>query len=362
MAVGRILPLYSRKQVNKAGDILAEPFSWNYTFDDIAKWTWAFDVLNNWRSSHVYPINTFQATLRSRLGKIDHSALVAQRLKRTPSIVKKLERFPQMKLSRMQDIGGLRAVLRRNALVYELVEGYVISTRLKHELVSIKDYIASPKPSGYRSIHLIYRYNNPKAPEYNGLSIEIQVRSRIQHAWATAVETMGTFIEHSLKSSEGPKEWLNFFSLAGSAFAHLEQSPPVDAHAHLSREEVYAATLEEAERLQVAHRLRAFAVAADQIEGGEVQGHYHLIVLDTQEKAVSIKSYGRRSLQKANQDYTEYEKRLKDGERIQVVLVSAGNISNLRRAYPNYFFDTRAFIKQLEVLQHCLQKTMARGA
>ncbi len=45
------------------------------------------------------------------------------------------------------------------------------------------------------------------------LLIELQLRTRLQHEWATAVETMGTFLQSSLKSSQGPEEWLDFFSL-----------------------------------------------------------------------------------------------------------------------------------------------------
>ena len=97
---------YSRNKVNKAGDILRN--SESSSSDNL----WAADVLSNWRAIHNYPINTFQATLRNKLKRIDNLALVAQRLKRIPSIILKLQRFPGMKLSRMQDIGGLRAVVQ----------------------------------------------------------------------------------------------------------------------------------------------------------------------------------------------------------------------------------------------------------
>ena len=80
-----------------------------------------------------------------------------------------------------------------------------------HELHTSRDYIQHPKPSGYRSIHLVYKYKNPISPEYNGLFVELQIRTRLQLAWATAVETMGTYLGHALKSSEGPERWLDFF-------------------------------------------------------------------------------------------------------------------------------------------------------
>jgi hypothetical protein len=75
-------PCYSRNQVNNAGSILTD--LGNTTLDR-EQLFWAFDVVTNWRSCHGYPINTFQATLRQKLGSVDADAIVAQRLKRMPS-------------------------------------------------------------------------------------------------------------------------------------------------------------------------------------------------------------------------------------------------------------------------------------
>lgn len=59
------VPKYSKSQVNRAGHILtADHF-------DHDRFLWAYDVVNNWRSCHGYPINTFNATLRQKLKSID---------------------------------------------------------------------------------------------------------------------------------------------------------------------------------------------------------------------------------------------------------------------------------------------------
>ena len=84
------IPNFSKTQVNKAGKILAG----NKVFDE--ELLWAVGVVDNWRSCHGYPINTFQATLRHKLKIIDPNAIVAQRLKRMFSIVEKLRRFNNM--------------------------------------------------------------------------------------------------------------------------------------------------------------------------------------------------------------------------------------------------------------------------
>ena len=342
------IPKYSRNQVNRAGQALCT------LLPDTQEYRWATDILNNWRSCHGYPINTFQATLRVKLGKIDSTGIVAQRLKRTPSIVAKLQRFNGMQLSRMQDIGGLRAVVRNLKEVRSLESSYKRS-RFKHELVTERDYIANPKSSGYRSVHMIYRYQNATAPAYDGLLLELQIRTRLQHAWATAVETMGTFLDYSLKSSEGPEQWLDFFSLAGSAFAHLEGCAPVPDYAHMNRDQTYAKVLKDAARLNVRTQLEAFAVAVNEITQDEHTGSYHLLVLDPVKKQVHISTYGRGRLDQANHDYTREEFRVRKGESIQVVLVSAGSIDDLRRAYPNYFLDTREFIKQIDRIERAVK-------
>ena len=62
---------------------------------------------------------------------------------------------------------------------------------------------------------------------WQGLQIEIQLRSRLQHQWATAVETVGTFIGDELKSNRGDQGWLRFFALMSSAIALSERTPLV---------------------------------------------------------------------------------------------------------------------------------------
>lgn len=127
----------------------------------------------------------------------------------------------------MQDLGGCRAIVNTVATVKKLVNIYEEST-IKHKLDHIDDYISKPKTTGYRGIHLIYRYYTTYNREaYNGLKIEIQLRSALQHAWATAVETVGTFTKQALKSSQGEKDWLRFFSLMGTEIALREHSPTV---------------------------------------------------------------------------------------------------------------------------------------
>src|SRR5438094_974722 len=109
-------PKYSRSEVNAAGDaLIAEPptdLPLEKILERVEETHWALKVINNWRSSHGYPLHCMNMTLRSRAKKIHRGAIVAQRIKRLPSIESKLRRWNDMQLARMHDIGGCRAVVR----------------------------------------------------------------------------------------------------------------------------------------------------------------------------------------------------------------------------------------------------------
>lgn len=344
-------PSFSKSNVNKAGEILIMDKPSPIQLE------WAQEVLGNWRACHGYPINTFQATLRKKLTRNKIDAIVAQRLKRTPSIINKLKRFPKMKLARMQDIGGMRAVVKSLPKVRELEQEYK-SSRFKHELVRIDDYITNPKSDGYRSVHLAFRYRNNSAPEYNGLLLELQFRTMLQHAWATAVETMGTFLGQALKARQGERRWLEFFEVTGSAFAHIERTSLVPNYESLTKEKTFAKVGRLESKLEVLHQLRGFSIATDMITKKKaLYGYaYHLIVLNSKERWVNVTPYSRENLEQAMTEYTRKEAQAMSGEPIEVVLVSAGPIKLLKLAYPNYFLDTRDFIREVLKIIKSIEK------
>lgn len=115
-------------------------------------------MVKNWRFCHALPLNVIQAGLRGRIRRmrLNEDVIVAQRLKRFPSIMNKLEREPNMELTQMQDLGGCRAILPDAASVRTLYGMYYgHEPLLLEENSSIKpyDYITHPKSDGYRGIH-----------------------------------------------------------------------------------------------------------------------------------------------------------------------------------------------------------------
>lgn len=335
------VPEHPHARVDRAGATLISGL-----FSPV-EWEEALEIVNNWRSSHSFPMNTFQTTLRRNARLVDARSLVAQRLKRLSSTQAKLLRFPTLRLSQMQDIGGCRAVVSSAKRVDELREIYRKSD-LKHTLVKEDDYIRKPKGSGYRSIHLIYRYHSDRSPTYEGLLIELQLRSRLQHAWATAVETVGTFLQQALKSSEGPEKWLWFFSLIGSAFARREGTPPVPG-TPTSKTELLDTARRLARELDVNRRLESYGEALKVLEDkNQANAKYFLLELRPAEDKLLVVGYEAGMLNRATSDYLKSEKSLAGQPGAQAVLVSAESLESLRRAYPNFFLDTHAFLQELK--------------
>jgi ppGpp synthetase/RelA/SpoT-type nucleotidyltranferase len=334
-----VTPQFSRGEVDRAGQILSA--DWKEI--DYDEYWHALDVINNWRSSHSRPLYTFRFGVRRHAERIDPNALVAQRIKRLSSIRLKLQLSQNMKLSQMQDIGGCRAVVEDVKKVSQLIERYKTSD-IKHKLIGQDDYIKSPKASGYRSSHLIYKFFSDKKPTHNGLRVELQFRSQLQHAWATAVETVGTFTKQALKSSQGEEDWLRFFALMGTALATREDCPPVP-NTPSNPVELKAELREYAEKLDVTQRLQAFGTALQTVEGLVIgkDANYYLLELDPSAMKVNVLGYRRNDLQRATRDYLDAEKSLTGNS--DAVLVSVESMASLRRAYPNYFLDTNRFVE-----------------
>lgn len=351
--MGLVKLLYSKEEVVRAGRILAGPVGSEQR-------AWATAVLTNWRALHGYPLNTFQATLREKLKLVDRYGIVGQRLKRAPSVIAKLQRFPSMRLTQMQDIAGLRAILGNQSKVDRLYERYM-NSRFRHELVNEKDYIAAPKDDGYRGIHLVYRYASNRASELTGLHVELQLRTALQHAWATAVETVDAFMGESIKAGRPTEDWASFFCLASAAFALQERATPPIGHLGRSYADVISDLKASEAKLQVTAKLRGFTVAANRISTiGQLRNTYHLVVLDMGVRRLSIRSFSASQQQQANLEYQAVEERARSGEPLNPVLITGGSVDGLRKSYPNYFLDARNFVESVERVIKRIPESSAR--
>jgi len=345
-----VKPLFSAAEVNRAGDALKNPASSEKEF--LA----ATEVLDNWRAIHSYPMHVFKIRLKNTALKVDSKALVVQRLKRVPAILKKLQRSyhgrpATMKLAQMQDIGGCRAVLSNANRVEKLAGEYYLRGDIRHKRVGYKNYINEPKRDGYRSIHLVYRFTSDKGKkEYNDLLVEIQLRSKLQHRWATAVETVDFFTRQAIKSNEGQEEWMEFFRLVSSAFARMENCPPVP-DTPSDEKELYLKIKEKERELNVIKVMTGWTEAIGVFERKFKQSpelQFFLLELDIAGEKLNITQYTKKDEQKAIRDYAESENKNRGKKEYDVVLVGADTTNDLKKAYPNYFVDTQEFLTNLK--------------
>ena len=343
--------LYSRKKISKAGEILM-------TTTSLKKREQAILLINEWRAHHLHPLNVLKNALIRTLEKNRiKPILVSQRLKRMTSIEFKLDLNPKMGLGGMQDIGGFRAVLKDEKVLLKLKE-ILIKNPFNHKLKNYKDYTLNPKPSGYRSIHFVYEYNS-KNEKYNRLLLELQIRTKLQHIWATAVETAGLITQTSLKSSLGSDEFLTFFKYISSLFAIKENLPVLNEHKELSENQLMKVTCEYINNIKIIDLFKGITISAKKIETVSSKvGEYHIINIDLIKRVVKIRTFKKKDFEIASYEYLELEKKSNDHKNA-VVLVSSDSIKSLKKAYPSYFLDTTQFIKILEkIIENCKKKDL----
>ncbi len=210
---------YSKSEVNRAGQVLANRLHLAIERETIdeqhqSEILEAMEVIEWWRGEHARPLSRVAANLRYYAGE-QGKPIVAQRLKKLLTIADKLLREPTMKLSQMADIGGVRAVLPDQATAYK------VASRLRKNwtITRFRDYVAEPKPDGYRALHLINR-NRRRL-------IEVQLRTPHQDFWANSVETFSR-LAPGLKFGGGPSELRDYFKVLGAVLSIDDQGLRVD--------------------------------------------------------------------------------------------------------------------------------------
>jgi ppGpp synthetase/RelA/SpoT-type nucleotidyltranferase len=161
--------------------------------------------LQEYRTSHKDLLSVTFSMLCQNTRKIHLSAIVTYRIKRFESIIGKLNRYPEMRFSRMWDIGGCRCILRTNNDVYKLKD--LISKESDFEITKEYDYIKVPQKDGYKSLHLFIKHKS-----FDKV-IEIQIRNQVDHNWATLVEITDVLYDSKLKELGNNKDLFRFHLL-----------------------------------------------------------------------------------------------------------------------------------------------------
>ena len=119
------------------------------------------------------------------------------RIKSPQSIAQKLKRkglpiTPQAAMDNLNDIAGIRVVCAYLNDTYAI--GELLTGQDDIRLVQTRDYIASPKPNGYRSLHLIVQVPVFLSEGKLILPVEVQIRTIAMDFWAS--------LEHQLRYKE----------------------------------------------------------------------------------------------------------------------------------------------------------------
>ena len=123
------------------------------------------------------PISSIQTRLKSRIS-------ILEKMKR-----KGWELTTESIESHLSDIAGVRVICYYVDDIYSIAEALIRQNDI--ELIERKDYIANPKPNGYRSLHLIVSVPVYFAESTRRIKAEIQIRTIAMDFWAS--------LEHQIK-------------------------------------------------------------------------------------------------------------------------------------------------------------------
>jgi ppGpp synthetase/RelA/SpoT-type nucleotidyltranferase len=325
----------SKSRVNRAGDNLRNNAA---TADDLR-------IIDEWRAAHRAVLNTFQAILRTRTRATNQTRatkiVVAQRHKRKSTIYGKLERYPEMKLSRMDDVAGCRLIFEniRDLYTFRNIFHTARFNHVRRNDVDKYDYIKRPKSTGYRGIHDVYEYDvrSMSGQALKGLLVEIQYRTLIQHAWATAVEVIGFITESQPKFEQGDTRYQHAMALASEILAReFEQSN--GPFPSMKDRDLVRNFLAADKDISLLNMLRSLN-AADT----EVSANRNTILIVSKSGELDVRTF--RDAPEALRTLFELEKESGESD---IVLVRADTSEEVRLAFRNYFSDARDFIRLVE--------------
>ena len=146
---------------------------------------------------------------------------VKSRLKRPISIRNKLKKYGypltmQNIEEQLHDVAGIRVVCSFPSDVYTIAEAFLSQDDVT--LIRMKDYIKNPKPSGYRSLHLIIEIPIFLVREKRMMKVEIQLRTIAMDCWASLEHQI-----HYKKDFNFTEEMASELALCADLSAELDE-------------------------------------------------------------------------------------------------------------------------------------------
>lgn len=241
----------------------------------------------------------------------------------------------------MDDIAGCRLIFSDMNQLYAFREKFH-KARFKHKRINEVDkydYIKRPKATGYRGVHDVYEYdvNSVVGRRLFGLLVEIQYRTLVQHAWATAVEVVGFVTESQPKFQKGDNRYERAMALASKILARAFEDS-TEPFSEMDNANVVKEFWKLDAELGLMKVLRALN-AADK----EVSGNRNTILIVSQTNELEVRTY--RDAPEALRALFALEKQMPGKD---IVLVRADSGEDVRLAFRNYFSDARDFIHLVE--------------
>lgn len=296
--------------------------------------------LQNYRTSHKEALSNTFTTLCKSCKNFSPSTIITFRIKRFQSIIGKLERYPEMRFSRMWDIGGCRCILKNENDVYKLKD--IICKEKNLEVIKEYDYIKEPQKDGYKSLHLFVKHS------CSDKIIEVQLRSLENHNWATLVEISDLLFDSKLKEYGENKDLLEFHRLLASP-----QKLSIKDKYVLSK---IITKYKYFEKLSEVFSRNYLKVRKQYAEKETKSKNKYLLIEANKDDVPRIDSYY--SFQEAEENYFNI---YKTRQNANVVLTHLQNINykQISIAYSNYILTFHSFLYEfLEILESLIVDTL----
>ncbi len=319
---------HSKSRIDKAGQALAKGKA--RSEEELVELEGVFD---DFRKEHLKPLTDLTIELQRWLTDYGAKYYIAQRLKRKPQIVRKLTRL-HVRLSQLQDIGGCRIIVADNRDV-DRIQRFLTERLSKTTEIKITDYREKGRDdTGYRALHLLFTRN--------GLSLELQVRSQIQHYWAESIERTSVVYGHHLKEKEGDPRVINYFKALSDVFYEIEsgRQPAPQSKIEIDKLRV---TTEEIIVASDSNKVFDSFVNEDiiktltAIESKRTGFNNWIMVFNWNTGSFTTWDIVDRDPELASAKYGDYERQFPAQHGFEVVMIGSSDVATVRETHSHYF-------------------------
>ena len=187
------------------------------------------------------------------------------------------------------------------------------------------------------------------------MKIELQLRTKLQHSWAMAVETAELITGTALKSSQGDESWIDFFKVVSSLFALKEETSILKEHKGngYKMKDLMMKLYSMNANYHFNDTLKALRVSNIVAKQENYKDGYYILNINFQTQRVNIKAFPKENEEQASAMYSRFEKNTNEIKNA-VVLVSVPQMKQLQEAYPSYFLDTSDFLDAIDkMMENC---------